>query len=80
MANDLTFELRLAADGSAAPDLVHLLSRGSRIAARDGRVFVLDDPEGVVARSKQAVDLPIDYEHQKNRRAARFRRRAGSRN
>lgn len=47
-----------------APEWVHLLPLG-QINARDGRRFVLDDPEAVVAMFETGgIDLPIDYEHQ----------------
>lgn len=50
-------------DGKA-PDWVHLLPAG-RIEARDGRRFVLDNPEGLLtAFARNGADLPVDYEHQ----------------
>ena len=67
MKETVIFELHLTGEGEskAAPDMVQLLPAG-RITARDGRVFVLNDPEAVVERSKLSggIDLPIDYEHQ----------------
>lgn len=46
-----------------APDWVHLLPMG-QIKARDGRRFVLDDPEAIVAVFETGgLDLPVDYEH-----------------
>ena len=59
--------------GQAAPDLVHLLPRGE-IKGRDGRRFILDNPEGVVSASlSQGLDLVIDYEHQGDDPARRGR-------
>lgn len=47
-----------------APEWVHLLPLG-KINARDGRRFVLDNPEAVVAVFETGgIDLPVDYEHQ----------------
>lgn len=61
----LTFDQALG----EAPDWVHLLPLG-RTVARDGRVFVLDNPEAVVAAFEMGgVDLPVDYEHQHDKRA-----------
>ena len=52
----------LASDG--APVWVHLLP-AAKIKGKDGRSFVLADPQAVIAASKPAAtDLPIDYEHQ----------------
>jgi phage I-like protein len=52
------------AEGTGAPDWVELLPTG-RIKGRDGRLFVLDNPQGVVDASlTPGAELPIDYEHQ----------------
>ena len=52
------------AGGSGAPDWVELLPTG-RIKGRDGRLFVLDNPQGVVDASLMpGAELPVDYEHQ----------------
>jgi len=57
-------ELPDAPDDARAPEWVELLP-GGRIIGRDGRTFVLDDPQGVVRASiKPGAELPIDYEHQ----------------
>lgn len=51
------------------PDWVHVLPMG-QIVARDGRKFVLDNPKSLLADFKRgAVDLPVDYEHQKDKHA-----------
>ena len=62
----------LAAAGSApAPDWVHLLPDGASM-ARDGRRFILSNPDAVIAQfQSDAVDLPVDYEHQADRIEAR---------
>ncbi len=50
--------------GTVPPDWVHLLPTGD-VVGRDGRSFVNDQPQQVLATfSAGAVDLPIDYEHQ----------------
>lgn len=51
-----------------APDWVHLIPAG-RMQARDGRVFDLVDPAAVILDFQQrGVDLPVDYEHQMDRK------------
>jgi phage I-like protein len=53
------------------PEWVHLFPPG-RMVARDGRVFELADAEAVVAAFRQGgIDLPVDYEHQNDRPAAK---------
>lgn len=50
--------------GGGAPDWVHLLPLGE-VAARDGRRWLLDDPDAVIAAfSDGGIDLPVDYQHQ----------------
>lgn len=50
--------------GGAAPDWVQLFPVGQMI-GRDGRRFNLADPQMIVsAFQDDAVDLPVDYEHQ----------------
>jgi len=57
-------ELPDPASEERAPEWIELLPTGG-IKGRDGRVFVLDDPKGVLERSlTPGADLPIDYEHQ----------------
>lgn len=64
-------EARLAPGGT--PDWVHLLTIGT-MNARDGRRFRLSDPAAVIrAFQAAAVDLPIDYEHQIDKEAARLK-------
>lgn len=47
-----------------APEWVHLAPIG-QITSRDGRKFLLDNPEMVIeAFEANGADLPIDYEHQ----------------
>lgn len=65
------FERELAPGG--APDWVHLLTNGS-MTARDGRRFTLSDPNAVIRTFRaDAVDLPIDYEHQIDKEEARLK-------
>lgn len=53
-----------------APEWVHLLPAG-QIIARDGRSFVLSDPDAVIAAFEAGgIDLPIDYQHQNDRKEA----------
>lgn len=52
----------------SAPDWVHLFPAG-RMTGRDGRRFSLSDPQAVIAAFDQSgVDLPVDYEHQNDRK------------
>ncbi|MCA8878607.1 MAG: hypothetical protein KDA73_01355 [Rhodobacteraceae bacterium] len=56
---------------STPPDWVELLPAGT-IKGRDGRVFVLDNAQGVVRASvTPGAELPIDYEHQADDAAQR---------
>ncbi|TNJ43026.1 phage protease [Phaeobacter sp. B1627] len=51
-----------------APDWVHLFPPG-HMAGWDGRRFALSDPQSVrLAFHQSGVDLPIDYEHQNDRK------------
>lgn len=62
---------RALAPGGGAPEWVHLLLAG-HIASRDGRQFELPDPGAVILDfQSRGVDLPIDYEHQNDKKAAR---------
>jgi phage I-like protein len=52
-----------------APDWVHLFPAG-HMTGRDGREFDLADPQAVIADfQSRAVDLPVDYEHQNDRKS-----------
>lgn len=52
----------------AAPEWVHLFPPG-RMFARDGREFILANPQAVVlAFEKGGIDLPIDYNHENDRK------------
>ena len=58
-------EIARAADGGAA-DWLQLIPAGE-LDARDGRHWTHDDPQGVLAATRErfaGVDLVIDYEHQ----------------
>ena len=49
---------------ATAPEWVHLLPAGSRIAGVDGREWSLDDPARLVAAvADRPADLVIDYDH-----------------
>lgn len=62
-------EAELAATPTAG-QWVQLLPAG-RFQGRDGRSFVLDNPQAVLAETAKRGDLPIDYEHQMDDPAAR---------
>lgn len=56
-----------------APDWVHLLPAGETI-ARDGRRFVLANPQAVIDNFEAAkVDLPVDFEHQAEKPESRLK-------
>jgi phage I-like protein len=65
----------LNADTAAkgAPEWVHLLPNGF-MQGRDGRSFDLADPGGLIlAFQANAIDLPVDYEHQADTPEARLK-------
>lgn len=52
-----------AAEGGA-PEWIELLPPGIEIRGRDGRIFINNAPEDVIAAfHKAAIDIPIDWEH-----------------
>jgi phage I-like protein len=56
-----------------APDWVHLLP-GGVMRGRDGRSYDLADPGGLIlAFQANAIDLPVDYEHQNDKPEARLK-------
>ncbi len=59
-----TIALALNASGDAVPDWIQLTPAGPDIEGRDGRKWVLPNPEEVVAAFRRnAADLPVDFEH-----------------
>lgn len=56
--------------GPASGQWVQLLPAG-RFQGRNGRAFVLDNPQAVIAETSKRGDLPIDYDHQMDDPAAR---------
>lgn len=51
-------------EGASAPEWIQLTPKGPEIEGRDGRRWMLPNPEAVVAEFKRrGADLPIDYEH-----------------
>lgn len=64
---ELASELPEATKGGA-PDWIELFRPGLNV-ARDGRRFTLDNPQAVIAASmKDGAELPVDYEHQTERK------------
>ena len=62
-----TCDRALDAGTGTAPEWVHLLPMGA-VEGRDGRAWVLDDPQGLVsAFNAGKIDLPVDYEHQSDK-------------
>lgn len=61
-----TCDAQLVPDEGKAPKVIHLLPLGL-VQGRDGRSWVLSNPQELVARFQEnKIDLAIDYEHQAN--------------
>lgn len=59
-----TVALALNSEGDAVPAWIQLTPEGPNIDGRDGRKWVLPNPEAVVAVFRDSgADLPIDFEH-----------------
>jgi phage I-like protein len=55
--------IELTADGSV-PEWIQLLPAGKDVKGRDGRNWLNDRPEGIVAAfAREGKDIPIDWEH-----------------
>ena len=66
----LCFELTALLAEGKAPEWVQLLPAGPKVMGRDGRWWLLSDPEGVAAASLSDRDrLPIDWEHSTEKKA-----------
>lgn len=59
--------LSLSAEGQA-PEWIMLFPAGRLVVGRDKRKYTVDDPEAVVAATKSLLPLPVDYEHDYERR------------
>lgn len=55
--------LALSFEGAAAPEWVQLIPAGPRVMGRDGRWWVMDNPETVAARFDATKEPQIDVEH-----------------
>lgn len=64
--------VELASEGGAVPTSVHLFPLG-RTTANDGRVFIVNDAEAIIAWTLKMspTDLPIGFEHQNDDKEAR---------
>lgn len=59
----LALNFELPSDGNA-PEMIELIQAGATLVGRDGRSWINDDPEGVVAAlNARGVDLVVDFEH-----------------
>ncbi len=59
-----TVALALNSEGDAVPAWIQLTPEGPNIAGRDGRKWILPNPEAVVAAfNNNGADLPVDFEH-----------------
>lgn len=69
LTSQIVAELRATGEAKAPPEWVRLLAAGEN-KARDGRSYVVDNVDQVVARSleyKGGIDLLLDFEHQFDR-------------
>jgi len=65
----LALNFELPSDGSA-PEWIELIQAGAQLIGRDGRSWVNDDPQGVVAAlNARGADLVVDFEHSTELRA-----------
>ena len=63
----------LALPPGRAPEWVHLFPGDGEVKGRDGRAWQLVDPSALVLAFQSAgVDLPVDYEHQNDKPAAKL--------
>lgn len=53
----------LNVEGDQAPDWVELIPAGVRVEGRDGRSWLNDQPDAVIAATADRLPLPIDWEH-----------------
>ncbi|GFO67888.1 Mu phage protease GpI [Geomonas limicola] len=61
--SSLNFELQ-PADGGGAPEWIELIPAGQIITGRDGRTWINDRPDMILASfATEGKDLPIDWEH-----------------
>ncbi len=62
--NTATLAIAINMDGDHVPDEIQLLPAGTRIVGRDGREWLHDRPELVIANTQaNDMDLPLDWEH-----------------
>lgn len=75
MAELLTAVCDTALPEGRVPEWVQLIpDLYGTLKTRDGRTFMMDDPEGLIADFRErAVDLPVDYEHQNDNPEAKAR-------
>ena len=63
-ANTLTVAIALNMESGNVPDEIQLLPAGTQVTGRDGRQWLNDRPEFVMANTQEAgMDLPLDWEH-----------------
>ena len=53
----------LNVEGGQAPEWVELIPAGVRVEGRDGRNWLNDQPDAVIAATADRLPLPIDWEH-----------------
>lgn len=58
----VAINIELPEDGSV-PEWLELIPAGPEVVGRDGRAWLLDRPDEVVANSLGGRDLPLDWEH-----------------
>ena len=64
MGTDLGLGLAIAGETGKAPESIPLFPRGPKVQGRDGREWLLPDPQALVqAFVRNQADLPVDFEH-----------------
>lgn len=59
----------LCVEGGAAPEWVELIPAGTIVQGRDGRAWLNDRPDEVIAATASRLPFPIDWEHATEERA-----------
>lgn len=66
-ADRLTVALNV--EGGQAPEWIELIPAGPQVKGHDGRAWLNDQPDSVVAASAQRLPVPLDWEHATDVRA-----------
>ena len=61
------FALNVEANGGTAPDWIMLIPNSGIVQGKDGRVWLMADPEAVIANTR--LPIPLDWEHATEKKA-----------